>query len=726
MPKNKNKKRSDWVTLEQLGEFKNELEDKMLKMVDSVEKIVAKTLQSGEEEKVTEEAPRRSKRLTNKNQSQGSTVNKDAPAKDPVGNAPENPKQVPVDTTQAPVDPTEIPVDSVQAPVDPAPVTLDPVQDPVETAQGRVDPVQSNPIHVDSVQSNPIHVDPAQNLGNHSKQYRNSRSSTDGGREGSRQTYLNQFSQLLQGQQSVPPPRKNLPIGTAHNSFSQMAVGQSMSNGSNPTGFGSVPPPWIQVDPSFGTARSQYQPFSSNSAHFSHSSNQPSQSTNSAVCSNNMDRTFHSVGASNFPRNVQNFQSFQPSAPSQNATSLDGFSQNPSNGCSPGGNAQNYYVSSQPPQGLFPENNQRSSYSYDGFQSMPIGRNDFYGYQMNGGSGGSQNRGRYGSMRPQNGSNTSISRSSSRINVVPPRQGTYDGKRSWEAFITGFERKAISKSWNDNEKLDMLHACLVGDAEEFAFCNLGADTIDDYYLLRDALAKRFREYKTENNYIRMLEGCTYKKNDDVSVYTSDIKKLVRKAFTSADQETVRKLEVRHFTNGIRDEEWKYQVNLKVPKTIEEAEEWLRLIIDHAPEKKSVRMVKQTNSDDDNEEYGEEDGSDDEDLDIRVVNYGRKRFGGKNFKSNRQNKDMKSVQSTLEKIQDAMLKSNKSIQDTMVKSQNEFGETLKNLCEELKKDGKYRKPLEEVQCFKCTKYGHFASSCPLKDESSDDITTEKQN
>ena len=153
-----------------------------------------------------------------------------------------------------------------------------------------------------------------------------------------------------------------------------------------------------------------------------------------------------------------------------------------------------------------------------------------------------------------------------------PRQLIYDGKLSWDGFIKPFESLAQSCGWSDDDKLFRLVSSLRGEASEYAFNQLTAQTLQSYESLKYALEVRFKERRTSSSYLNELEGRKYSPKEKLSEYAADIKRLVIKGYPTADERTRETISVRHFLKGFYDQQMAVAVGMREPGTVNEARE----------------------------------------------------------------------------------------------------------------------------------------------------------
>ena len=87
--------------------------------------------------------------------------------------------------------------------------------------------------------------------------------------------------------------------------------------------------------------------------------------------------------------------------------------------------------------------------------------------------------------------------------IPMPRQLLFDGKSSWESFEKPFKALQESCAW---ERLFRLQSSLRGEAAEFAFSQVTADTTASFSKLMQALETRYKERCNSSSYLTELEA----------------------------------------------------------------------------------------------------------------------------------------------------------------------------------------------------------------------------
>ena len=155
-----------------------------------------------------------------------------------------------------------------------------------------------------------------------------------------------------------------------------------------------------------------------------------------------------------------------------------------------------------------------------------------------------------------------------------PRQSLFDGKGSWESFILPFQSMAANCGWNNEEKLFRLSNSLREDAAEYAFEQLDVEVVNSYELLVAALETRFKEKRSPTSYLAELENRKLHLKEKLPEYVADIKRLVIKAYPTADHHTRETINLRHFLKGLPEQQMVVAVGMKSPSSIEEARDAL--------------------------------------------------------------------------------------------------------------------------------------------------------
>ena len=181
--------------------------------------------------------------------------------------------------------------------------------------------------------------------------------------------------------------------------------------------------------------------------------------------------------------------------------------------------------------------------------------------------------------------------------VPLPKQIMFDGSNSWESFIIPFESLAKACGWDDSECLFRLTSSLRGDAAEYAFGQLPPETVSSFDAFKCALELRFKERRPPTLYLAQLEARRLESSEDTSVYIASLRRLVIKAYPTADEVTRETIVLRHFLRGLQDQNTAVAVGMSGPKTVEDARVALEMyssLRDDSPRLSKVRQVTASN------------------------------------------------------------------------------------------------------------------------------------
>ena len=79
----------------------------------------------------------------------------------------------------------------------------------------------------------------------------------------------------------------------------------------------------------------------------------------------------------------------------------------------------------------------------------------------------------------------------------------------------------------------------------------------------------YTEKRTTASHLAPLEACKLQPKEKLSKYTADIKKLVIKGYSTADQQTRETIRLRYFLNGLPESQMAVAVGMNSPETLEE-------------------------------------------------------------------------------------------------------------------------------------------------------------
>ena len=261
-----------------------------------------------------------------------------------------------------------------------------------------------------------------------------------------------------------------------------------------------------------------------------------------------------------------------------------------------------------------------------------------------------------------------------RYDVPLPGQMLFDGKGPYECFIRPFKTLAQTCGWDDREKAFRLINALRGDAADFVFNQLDSDEQNSFRALEHVLESRFKERRSTSSYLAELDNRRLMAREKAVEYVMDIKKLVRKAYPTADDLTLNTINIRHFLKGIGDQQIALAIGMKEPRSIDEAGELLEMY--HSLKEESSKTQSPR---------------------VRVVKPDKK--------------EPKYVTEA-------------KFNDFRKEIDEKFNEILSLIKDEKKQqpennDRRFRKrDATNIECFKCHAFGHYANSCPTSGNGND--------
>ena len=238
----------------------------------------------------------------------------------------------------------------------------------------------------------------------------------------------------------------------------------------------------------------------------------------------------------------------------------------------------------------------------------------------------------------------------------------------------------------DADKAKYLAVCLRGQAQSL-LGSLQRSQLSDYTSLVDALQERFGLAGQTEIFMAELQTKSKSAKETHQELADNIVRLVGKAYPSATGDTMRILSVQHFIKALTNKDLRVRIKLLKPATIREAV--LAAIEFEAIEKaeQSAVPVKQEK--------------------VRKVTEDTAESKGTKPKKKAETKD------TVQQVQPSQARSS---------SDNQLAEVLKHISTQLStlqgnSNGKprQRRPLDQVECFRCLEKGHFASRCEASSE-----------
>ncbi len=147
----------------------------------------------------------------------------------------------------------------------------------------------------------------------------------------------------------------------------------------------------------------------------------------------------------------------------------------------------------------------------------------------------------------------------------------FTGKESWTVWFNRFTDVASRQHLSSEEKLDEMLPRLQGQAGEFVYEQLSAETRRDYKALCRELHNRFRVIETAKSFKTQLSRRNQKSGESPEDFAADLKRLYDKAYPQRDQSTRREDLLRKFLDGCHDNKAIFHVEyIKEPSTIDEA------------------------------------------------------------------------------------------------------------------------------------------------------------
>ena len=137
------------------------------------------------------------------------------------------------------------------------------------------------------------------------------------------------------------------------------------------------------------------------------------------------------------------------------------------------------------------------------------------------------------------------------VSYMLPKLPTYDGKSTWEAFITTFETLARRMKMTEIDKVDCLLISLRDKAAEF-YHTLPQSTLRNYSELIEKLERRFGNIDDPITVRRQLMSLKQNVGEELEEFGERISKLVRQAYPNASTDLQESMAVDHFIRGASD------------------------------------------------------------------------------------------------------------------------------------------------------------------------------
>ena len=111
---------------------------------------------------------------------------------------------------------------------------------------------------------------------------------------------------------------------------------------------------------------------------------------------------------------------------------------------------------------------------------------------------------------------------------------------------------------------------LCDEATKYTFGFLPNESFQSFDVLVAALELHFKDRSPVTSYLAQLEVRKLQPREKVSEFLADIRRLVLRNYSTADDRTRETIGVQHFLKGLPDQNIAVAVGIKDPQTLEEA------------------------------------------------------------------------------------------------------------------------------------------------------------
>lgn len=151
----------------------------------------------------------------------------------------------------------------------------------------------------------------------------------------------------------------------------------------------------------------------------------------------------------------------------------------------------------------------------------------------------------------------------------PKKPATYSGKTGWREYLIHFEMVAEFNKWDDRTKAFELALSLRDDAQ-VTLSDLKPQERKNFKSIVTALTSRFEPEDQSELFRSELKSRFRKKDEPLTEFAQDIKRLVRLAYPNTDVDVRATLGRNAFEDSLGDPDMEWAVHQGKPKSIETA------------------------------------------------------------------------------------------------------------------------------------------------------------